>query len=95
MIDPDYLDGCTLFPDRFGPVSHRHVCDAHDRRYWLWRDPWRKVWADCLWSAGIVRAHLTNTPWQPVALIAALIGWAGLMTAGWWFWKRRHRFGPR
>ena len=95
-VPPDiYMDGCTMFPDRFGRVSHRPACDLHDSRCWRWRDPFRKILADIGWTYDVIATHWRNWPWQFVAVPAALVGFVGLMTAGWWFWKRRHRFGPR
>lgn len=84
------MDGCTWFFNSFGGRSHVEVCDQHDLDYWCQRTVVGKLKADVLWLFRLYRAHWTNSPWQPVVFVAGLIGYLGLMTGGWWFWKRRH-----
>lgn len=92
-LPPDaYLDGCTLAPDALGRVSHRDICDDHDRDYWNRRTLLDKVVADLRWAGRIVWRHRNNWPWQPVALALAVVGWVGITTIGGWMWKRRHKW---
>ena len=50
-----YLDGCTLAPDRFGSVSHKDICTAHDRDYWMKRRFTDKWAADFVWGLRLER----------------------------------------
>lgn len=92
MIPPEYLEGCTMAPNRLGKVSHRDICDDHDRDYWFRRTLLGKIAADARWAGRIVWRHRLNWPWQPVALLLAVIGWIGITTVGGVMWRRRHRF---
>ena len=88
-----YLDGCTLAPDRFGSVSHKDICTAHDRDYWMKRRFTDKWAADFVWAVRIVARHSSNGGWVLAALALAVLGWLALTTVGWWFWLRRARWG--
>lgn len=92
MIPDGYMDGCTWCPDRLGRVSHRHVCDEHDRACWTERHLIDAVGYHFKWAEGIVRAHARNWPWQPVAFALALAGLIALLTVGWIWWRGRPRW---
>lgn len=86
---PDsYLDGCTCFFDRFGKVSHVDVCNEHDGDWWYKRTALEKIGADWRFSVRLARRHLTNTPWQPVALLSAVgalaLFWSPIGWVMWW-----------
>lgn len=92
---PDfYMDGCTMFPDTFGKVSHKEVCDRHDRDYWNDRTILGKLKADLMWAIRLTRVHLTagNFLWLPVIIPASLVGFVGLSIFGLYFWQRRHEY---
>lgn len=90
---PRYLDGCTLAPDRLGPIYHGDICIDHDRDYWHNRTATSKVAADVRWAYRIIRRHSRNRwPWTLTAIAFATAGFLALSTAGWYFWLRRHRF---
>lgn len=92
----EYMDGCTLFPDRLGKVSHVDVCHRHDWRYWNERTLIGKLKADLEWATSLNSAHRHNTiAWRLAALSLSIAGFAALSTAGLWFWARRHRFDRR
>ena len=90
-IPRDYLDGCTLFPDKFGNISHRDVCIKHDIEYWTNRTAVSKFKADWKWFLEINNAHRINTTfYRIVVFLASIIGLVVLTTFGWVFWLRRH-----
>lgn len=92
-IPSDYLDGCTYFPDRFGKISHRHVCIEHDKRYWYYRTVPDKFVADFIWFRDINKAHKNNTLfWKIAAIISSVLGYVALSTFGWYFWRRRAKY---
>lgn len=91
MIPPSYLDGCTLAPNRLGKVSHRDICDDHDRAYWLRRTLVDKIAADLRWAGRIIWRHRANFFWQPIALGLAVVGFIGITTLGGVMFKLRHR----
>lgn len=93
MIPEDYLDGCTMFPDKFGKVDHSIICLVHDVDYWYNRTVLGKIKADIDWLVGINRIHMINTlPWRSVVLLSSIVGFVGLSTFGWYFWSRRSRW---
>jgi hypothetical protein len=93
MIPEKYLDGCTCFPDKFGKVSHRHVCDMHDIDYWSKRTIPEKIVADIRWTIYLNKAHKQNTLfWRIIVFFASIVGFIGLSTFGWYFWNIRHRW---
>ena len=87
-----FMDGCTLAPDRLGRVSHRDICDEHDLAYFQQRTLWAKTKADARWAVRILYRHRSNTPWQPVALGLAVIGWIAISTVGAFMWRRAQYF---
>jgi hypothetical protein len=90
-IPKTYLDGCTFFPDKFGKISHKYVCDIHDIDYWLCRTLISKIMADIRWTIGLNKAHRKNTFfWRVVVLFASIVGFMALSTGGLYFWKIRH-----
>ncbi|WP_420433011.1 hypothetical protein [Hyphobacterium sp.] len=89
---PEYLDGCTLAPDCLGRVSHKDICNDHDLDYWSKRTLLDKVVADARWAGRIMWRHRANFPWQPVAIVLAIVGWLGVTLVGGWMWKFRHRW---
>lgn len=90
-VPKDYLDGCTLFPDRFGTVSHKHICIEHDIEYWLNRTLVGKVKADWDWMIGINRTHRKNKLWwKAFALASTTSGFIVLSTVGWIFWFNKN-----
>jgi hypothetical protein len=92
-IPVEYLDGCTLFPDKFGDISHRHICIEHDINYWTKRTLLGKIIGDWQWLVGVNREHKNNTIWwKIVALLFTMLGWVALSTFGWLFWFRRPRW---
>lgn len=92
-IPRDYLDGCTLFPDRFGQVSHKHICIQHDIDYWTKRTAIGKIVSDWWWLVGINTTHRSNLlQWKMVVLFSSVLGWLALSTFGWFFWFGRSRW---
>lgn len=89
-----YLDGCTMFPNTFGKVSHKDVCDQHDRDYWNDRTLLRKFAADWRWFVSLNRTHLKNNHpiWMTVVFPCSVFGLVGLSVFGLYFWRRRHEF---
>ena len=93
MIPEKYFDGCTYFPDSFGKVSHRHVCDIHDIDYWTERTILGKIAADIRWTLNLNKAHKQNTTfWRIIVFFASIVGFIGLSTFGLYFWARRYRW---
>ena len=92
-IPREYLDGCTLFPDRFGKISHKHICIQHDIDYWTKRTAVAKFKSDWLWFVGINKTHAINTTrWRVAAFVSTIVGLIALTTVGWFFWKTRSRW---
>lgn len=92
-IPDKYLDGCTLFPDRFGKISHKHVCIKHDIDYWTKRTALNKLVSDWEWLVNLNKAHTKNTLyWRPVIFIVSVLAYFALSTAGWYFWLNRPKF---
>ena len=89
-----YMDGCTMFFNKLGSVSHRHICDQHDKDYWNYRTVPGKIVADNKWAGRLIKVHFKENTihWKIISIPVALIGWAGLMTGGWYFWWNRHKF---
>lgn len=81
-----YMDGCTVGPKKFGNVFHDDICNSHDLDWWYDRRATQKTVADWRWSSGIVKRHFKNTPWQPLAVLYAVLGFSWLMTGGWLWW---------
>jgi hypothetical protein len=94
MPPENYLDGCTYFPDHYGEISHKHICLLHDTDYWYDRTVLLKIWADLKWLFRIIKVHITENIWwwKILSIPVTLIGYLGLMTVGWYFWNRRHKF---
>lgn len=88
----DYMDGCTLAPNRLGRVSHRDICDEHDRAYLTDRTLLKKTLADLRWAGRIIWRHRFNWFWQPVAVALAVAGFIVLTFVGGWLWKARPRW---
>jgi hypothetical protein len=88
-VPPDYIDGCSLGPQKFGLVSHRDICEEHDRAWWEKRNLHNKFRADWIWSVRIVKRHASNGPWVIPAILYAVLGFVFLNTLGWWFWWRK------
>jgi hypothetical protein len=92
-VPVDYLDGCTFFPDKFGKVSHKHVCIEHDIDYWTKRTVLDKIISDFKWLININKAHKSNTViWRPTILLLTSLAYIALSTFGWYFWLRRHKW---
>lgn len=89
---PGYLDGCTHFPDRFGKVEHRDICDDHDRACWAERRFLPACGYHARWAWRIMVRHARNWPWQLVAWPMAAAGFVALMTVGWLWWRGRPRW---
>lgn len=88
----EYLDGCTLFFNSFGGVSHREVCDQHDKDYWNNRTFFSKIAADIRWFFRIINKHRKENTWYwfIIAFVITFFGLIGLMTFGWIPWVTRH-----
>ena len=92
-IPIEYLDGCTLFPDKFGKVSHRHICTEHDIDYWVDRTALGKVAADWKWLINLNKAHKENKlHWRIIVFTVSIPAYITLSTVGWYFWKQRDKF---
>ena len=92
-VPVDYLDGCTLFPDKFGKVSHKHVCIQHDIEYWTKRTALDKLISDFKWLINLNKAHKTNKLyWRIIVFIISIPAYIALNTAGWYFWLNRPKF---
>lgn len=89
-----YMDGCTMFPNAFGKVSHKEVCDRHDSDYWNDRTIGGKLAADLLWAMRLNKTHLKagNWLWMPIVFPASIVGFCGLTVFGLYFWRRRHEY---
>ncbi len=84
---PSYLDGCTFGPSKFGKVSHKDICTSNDLDWWYNRRATQKTVADWRWSTGIIKRHARNGLWLVPAVLYASLGFAWLMTGGWFFWS--------
>lgn len=92
MADPipdDYIDGCTIGPQGFGKVSHKDICDEHDRLWWEKRNLHNKIRADWIWSIRIIKRHARNGWWVAPAILYSVGGFVFLNTAGWYWWARK------
>jgi hypothetical protein len=82
----EYMDGCTFGPKQFGGVKHTDICNQHDLDWWNERRADKKAIADFMWSYRLIKRHAKNTPYQPFAVLYASLGFAWLMTGGWFWW---------
>lgn len=91
---PGYLDGCTCFPDKFGKVSHRDACMAHDITYWRTNKFSIKIGADVVWAYHVNYIHRTQNTrlWAFFISIITYPALLALMTVGTIFWLRKDRF---
>lgn len=84
-----YVDGCTFFPNKLGRISHKHICNEHDKNYWTRRLFVDKFVSDFQWFIGINKVHFKYNRfyWFIVSVILTTLGYMVLSTFGWLFWK--------
>lgn len=95
ILPPEtYLDGCTLFPNSFGRVSHRAVCHQHDLDYWNDRTFVKKVKADFRWAYRLNKVHwkYNSKAWAITVTLISPFALTGLLIGGSIMWNYRHRF---
>lgn len=88
-LPPEYIDGCTIGPQKFGSVDHSDICNEHDFWWWEKRTLLQKVYSDGVWAIKMIRRHSTNGLWIIPATTYAVVGFIVLNTGGWYWWIKK------